>query len=364
MKFQYRVEDKFTLDPLANVDYYSLGSIDDFEFRRRKIPVINNSKIMAEHLLKNRINNLRKKYQYIRLWYSGGKDSTLALHTAIKNNVLIDEIVLMRRVCKNGLNLYPEYAQTVEMDQAILYLNSIKHQIPKTKISVVETDDEHHESIFTNADWYRFTSDWHFQISYTMNMFYRYVNPKFQLLEEVADRCDLCGSGVPNIWFNNSINKWQFSFVDAVFVTSHSGAALNTVFEDFLVSDDDPLLLEFFINTIADSFEQEFKGRDIIKPAVSPVEQYRKIRDRSSLYSTLENYNIFQFEKAVAPYTPPTDHIFWKIHYSVKGFNDMINRYYQSPMPKCFDLYMNQTPWDLIEQHAKKRVSTKTWTLV
>ena len=110
MKFLYRTDDDYSLDAFSKGQYYSIGSLDQRQFERRVMLTKDQSKLLANHLLKTRIKNLRDKYSYIRLWFSGGKDSTLALQTAIKNNVFIDEIVVIKRVCKRGPNLYPEFS--------------------------------------------------------------------------------------------------------------------------------------------------------------------------------------------------------------------------------------------------------------
>jgi hypothetical protein len=371
MKFQYYTGDNYTIDPFVDSLYYSLGKLDNYNFRRNKKLSSKNSEFVADYFLKTRIHQLRNKYKYIRLWFSGGKDSTLALESAIKYQVHIDEIVIVKRTCERGPNLYPEYAQSNEINEAIKYINNVKHLIPDTKISIVTIDDPHHESILENPDWYTKTTEWFFCMSYSMNMFYRYTNPKFNILEDVPDRCDLCGAAVPSVFYNNEINRWQFNFVDAVFVTAHGGFAANTVFEDFLITEDYPQLLEFFVNSIANDIIKQYDETGVfdvdsnLHPNMHPGEYQRLTRDRSPLYRSLQNFKNFQFNKGLEGVTIeiPSDHIVWSVDPQPKSRYELLNRYYQNPVPKCFDLYANVTPWHLIMPKMKNRQFTKTWTL-
>lgn len=366
MKFQYWNGESYSLCSVDPAKYYSLGRLDDELFYRRPTKNLEQSKIVADFLLKNRIKQLRRKYGYIRLWFSGGKDSTLALNSAIRHNVHIDEIVVIRRTCKNGPDLYPDYAQIHEIDHAINYLNSVKSSIPNTKISIVELDDPQHESIFEDPNWYRYTTEWFFNIGYSMNMFYRYVNRQFKILDDVENRCDLCGAAVPQVFYDNSIKQWSFNFIDAVFVTAHGGLSNNTVFEDFLIAEDSPQLLNFFVNTIIDDIELKYHSTGIfdVEHCVSPGEYQRITRDRSTLYNTeiIGNYNRFQFKKEIGTIQFPSDDYFWQIDPAPKGFNDIINRWSQNPIPRCLQLYIN-SPWDQIKIAQENRRYTKTWNL-
>jgi hypothetical protein len=49
-----------------------------------------------EELLLQRALLLREKYKYLKLWFSGGADSTTVLNTFLRNNIYIDEIVVYR----------------------------------------------------------------------------------------------------------------------------------------------------------------------------------------------------------------------------------------------------------------------------
>lgn len=364
--FNYKTTLGSTLDPLSrDVLYYSLDQLDDARFYRRPSSSRRAAQV-ANFLLERRIKNLRKQYDYIRLWFSGGKDSMLALNTAIKHGVFIDEIVVIRRQCRNGPDLWSQYSQSLEIQHALDYLDRVKSNLSDTKISVIDIDDPHHESIFEDPEWYRNTTEWFFNIGYSMNMFYRYINPEFHLLENITARCDLCGAAVPRVVYDNNIGCWKFNFVDSVFVTAHGGGSSDTVFEDFLITAGDPILLEFFVNSIIDDIEFQYSQTGIFDTdkKLSSGDYQRLTRDRSAIYKTPQiiNYQQFQFDKECFNIEYPSDDFFWRVDPGYKVLYDLVNRYYQTPIPRCLQLYSN-TPWDIIKNKLNNRTFTKTWNL-
>ena len=85
-----------------------------------------------DELLTDRALQLRDTYKHIKLFFSGGHDSTLMLNTFLKNNIHIDEIIVYRyAINDNFTNLSNE-----EIDQyAIPFLKNLQKQMPKTKIT-------------------------------------------------------------------------------------------------------------------------------------------------------------------------------------------------------------------------------------
>jgi len=92
-------------------------------------------------LYKRRAQQLRDQYDYIVLYYSGGADSTNALHAFMDNNIFIDEIVMHLpeavKTTLNGedtsnLNYYSEVEYA-----AVAHLKKYKNSLhPNTKISI------------------------------------------------------------------------------------------------------------------------------------------------------------------------------------------------------------------------------------
>lgn len=89
---------------------------------------------------------IRQDNDYLRLWFSGGCDSTYMLDIFVDNDIHVDEIVST----KSGI---PE--ADWEIDQvAIPYIDSIKHKIPKTKISVLSQTINDYKDWYKNEYWF------------------------------------------------------------------------------------------------------------------------------------------------------------------------------------------------------------------
>jgi len=363
-RFRYVARDQILVDAIAarkldSNTYYSLGEkFDNFAFKRYT-PAPSQSSLFLER----RMRQLRDKYSYIRLWFSGGKDSTLALSTAVKYGIYIDEIVIYRRFCKNGAGWLSEYHQAHEIEgSAIKYLSSIKDNLTKTKITFIDVDDKELEIPFRDPLWYTYTNEYFFSITYTPNMFYRYLNPAFELLSEPDNRVDLCGGGAPAIWQNTTTKNWHFCFSDTNFVTVHSSPNESSRYEDFLASDDMPELTEYYVNTVIESYIKDNITSETWSKINSPQLQ-RQVRDRSELYESLKNFNGFQFPKT--PVTIDFKEYFWQVDPgSKKTWYDLINRYHQNPMPRCLKFYIENTDWDAIKEHREAGwITTKIWPL-
>lgn len=104
-----------------------------------------------------RLNQLREQYDYLILFFSGGKDSTNILLTAVNNNIHIDEIVVY----------YPfameKYFNDKDHDSDNLYseveyaakplLKKLENKLTKTKIRFQDIGDTTNK--FTqNTDWF------------------------------------------------------------------------------------------------------------------------------------------------------------------------------------------------------------------
>lgn len=362
-RFKYVAKGNILIDPIearqTDPDtYYSLGEkFDNYNFKRYT-PTAG----QAADMLKRRIQQLRERYNYIRVWFSGGKDSTLILDTAIRCNVHIDEIVIHRRFCKKGIGWVSEFNQALEIEgSAVKYLESIKDKISNTKISFIDVDDREFEISFRDPLWYTYTNEYFFCISYTPNMFYRYLNPELKILTEPENRVDLCGGGAPAVWQNKENKNWHFCFSDTNFVTVHSSPNGSSRYEDFLASDDMPELTEYFVNSVIESYIKEgITSESWSKNSSQGIQ--RRVRDRSDLYETLAGYQGFQFPKT--PINLTFKEYFWYIDPGGrKLYYDLVNRYYQTPVPRCLQLYMD-TDWAAIKAHRESNwITSKIWPL-
>jgi hypothetical protein len=105
-------------------------------------------------LYKERAQQIRDKYKYLILNFSGGSDSTQVLESFLKNGIFLDEIVvamqekLVAGVSDSELLSNKSYHQFLEYRYAVIpMLNKIKKLSPNTKITVIDTSDDLHTQI-------------------------------------------------------------------------------------------------------------------------------------------------------------------------------------------------------------------------
>ena len=99
--------------------------------------------VSLNELYRQRAQQLRDKYDYLSLYYSGGVDSTNVLHAFIDNNILLDEIVMYRpklldtftnRIDRSNNNVFSE----IEF-AAIPHLKKYIKD-PRTNIRIINID--------------------------------------------------------------------------------------------------------------------------------------------------------------------------------------------------------------------------------
>lgn len=98
-----------------------------------------------------RAQQLRDNYKYLRLWYSGGADSHTVLRTFLDNNIHLDEIAMIR---VGVIDEFDTHANVEINRRSVPYLNSIRHSIPKTKISTVDISASDYLEYYQSDDWF------------------------------------------------------------------------------------------------------------------------------------------------------------------------------------------------------------------
>lgn len=112
-------------------------------------------------LYKKRAQQLRDKYDYLMLYYSGGADSSTILHSFLENNIFLDEIVMqlpepVRQTFNaedtSNRNFYSEIEYS-----AIPYLNKVRNKIhPNTKIRYQDFSKSGLQ-LLEKEDWFDYT---------------------------------------------------------------------------------------------------------------------------------------------------------------------------------------------------------------
>ena len=99
-----RYRSKFRALDAANGNYkqitFRIHESEDFDNYTWSIE----PKSSLKQLQKERALQLRDTYDYLKLWFSGGGDSTTVLNTFLENNIHIDEICVYRYSFDNDYN--------------------------------------------------------------------------------------------------------------------------------------------------------------------------------------------------------------------------------------------------------------------
>jgi hypothetical protein len=111
-----------------------------------------------DELYRMRLQQLRDEYDHLTLFFSGGKDSLNILMTSIKNNILIDEIVVYYPfVMESKFNNQDVgsdnlYSETKYAAKAIL--KEYEHQIDKRTKIRFQDNGELNAKFLENKDWF------------------------------------------------------------------------------------------------------------------------------------------------------------------------------------------------------------------
>lgn len=102
-------------------------------------------------ICRQRAQQLRDSNRYLRLWYSGGADSHTVLRAFLDNNIHLDEIVMLRA---SPIEDFEGPACRESTERSIPYINSIRHEIPRTKISLVHLSGKDYAEYYKTDDWF------------------------------------------------------------------------------------------------------------------------------------------------------------------------------------------------------------------
>lgn len=175
-----------------------------------------------DQLYDRRARELREKYDYIVLSFSGGADTNNILESFVRQKLHIDEIVInhmtkatqnvtvVNTSVKNSWNFAAEHQL-----QAIPRLQYIQNQLPKTKITELDVSHSVLSSLkqFNDADWVLGHND-HLSIGqlFRYNYFhFKEIKKNFDQGKRVAI---IVGLDKPRTFIKD--NKFYLKFVDTV----------------------------------------------------------------------------------------------------------------------------------------------------
>lgn len=191
-----------------------------------------------EELRRQRAQEIRDTYDYVRLWYSGGSDSQTALNSFVKNNIHIDEIAVHMWEDYNVSDPYQSCSREL-LISALPYLKQIKDKIPNTKITIVIPNKNDYLKYVSNAD---VLGELPFLHSMDNASFEFHMSTPQAAWEKVLDTttienyCDVYGGTKPTICVKD--NQWYFYMVDSGLTDFYLSARA----EDFFISRSNPKL--------------------------------------------------------------------------------------------------------------------------
>lgn len=285
-------------------------------------------------LVVERLLQLRKKYSHLRLWFSGGKDSRIILDTAIKHNILLDEIITIVHMPAGQFSIGAQ----VELEfNAVRYLKSLS--LFKTKLSIIDFQSQHYAAGFGDSSWVHYISDYTLHSPFYPGPFFKFVNPEFNLVEKTDDVGDIAGNVHPHIEWDGL--NWKFFYVDF-----QLNMNTNTYSENFLVCDDMPQLCHAYVRD-----QVKINQHRTASESKFSIPPNRTFRDMMPEYGDiliprpeLEMPKMFDGSWKPYPELP-----IWQANSTYKHWVNCVACLGQDPLPLSMQNYINNTPWDLVK---------------
>lgn len=98
-------------------------------------------------LIDIRCHQIRDKYPYIKLWFSGGSDSTTILNGFLRNNIHIDEIIVYMQSLTDNFKHIGNYELT---NFTLPYLSNLSKHLTKTKFTDYWVGYDEYRKILTD----------------------------------------------------------------------------------------------------------------------------------------------------------------------------------------------------------------------
>jgi hypothetical protein len=195
-----------------------------------------------DELHRQRALEIRNKYSYVRLWFSGGADSITALNAFLDNDVHIDEIILFCRPDVNVSDISKSSNREILMS-ALPYLEFRKDKLVKTKINNITLTKQDYKSVLSGPDKLGFIP--YLESIDRGSFLYGMNNSQLVWQKVIAESehenfCDVFGGTKATIC--NKDGNYYFYFVDV----GLPDMALGSRSEDFFISKTNPKL---FIKT-------------------------------------------------------------------------------------------------------------------
>jgi hypothetical protein len=242
--------EKFFSKPLALTKATETNQFPEWNFNNEVFGAQNWSiepLMNIRELYRIRAQQLREKYDYIRLEFSGGGDSTTVLYSFVNNGIHIDEVVFRypkegeKDVADDPFNYKCENTLSEAKYAAYPVLNWLKTAAPHTKITIHDYSKDMIQCAYDES-WVYKTKDY-FQPGHAFKHSKLGYAPHKAQADSGMTICVLYGVDKPKICIKDS--KWYLYFIDII--ANHSmtdfGEYTNVSTEYFFWSLDLPELL-------------------------------------------------------------------------------------------------------------------------
>lgn len=286
-----------------------------------------------EELYKQRAIQVRNKYDYIVLFFSGGSDSVNMLETFLSNNIKVDEVIATYP--KKGLinftpnntdlsakNNISEYTFTTEP-----YLKQLQLRYPEIKITVIDYFDNMLN--YKSMEWLRESTDW--------------IHPcqvaKFKINNHLDSELEkgsvgfVYGIDKPRLFKHIKANTYynvipDFIINGAIKPTEHHNGHI----EFFYITPDMPELLVKSAHIVLKTLPVNTKLNDVMNlPAEEkPASYYTMIQHEiiPYIYPSIEKLE-FQTGKGNSRFMVDSDDWFYTLHKDTRLYNMIMSDYEQ-----------------------------------
>ena len=299
--YHYSVGNRKTLDKLEAIIWASEKN-EWIQFHipewLQKLPTHIEPTENLTELCRNRAYKLRQDNKYLRLWFSGGCDSTYVLNTFVDNNIHIDEIMCM----KSGI-----VEADWEIDQVALpYLTKLQHKLSNTKITVAEPTTGDYKEWYKNAYWFE-----NYQKIGRLSKLFMGIrlNEKLEAIsvhDNNTDTANIVGLDKPFLHFANG--EWYTFFLD-INVDLQMGEKGNSYHAFF---SDDPLIFIKQCHLLKRGIEKNIPNQSEYNKVCNWEKQYQHIWNNSiervqknekfilKNYGAIENFQGLNYKESLA----------------------------------------------------------------
>ena len=321
--------EKFHNKVLALIAGTQRDQFPEWNFNRTTFDSVNwltEPETNLRELYRIRAQQIRDKYDYIRLEFSGGGDSVTAAYSFINNGIHLDEVVFRypktgeKNVADDPFNTKPENTLSEARYAALPILNWISVHSPRTLITIHDYSADMLKSRHDES-WIFKTRDY-FQPGHPFKHTVDAVDDHKRTLDQGQRVCVLWGVDKPKICVKDS--KWYLYFMDIQANAANPDTAgyTNVTNEYFFWSPDLPELLckqahmiknwfnlphNKYLQHLARwpnySFSQRTTFEHIIKPLIYPdydPTTFQTSKPTNSFYNEMDHWFYTNFQETHA----------------------------------------------------------------